>query len=247
MSPAEREKASILIVEPETALRNGMRQTLIGLGYANVSDAPNHMIALKKFEERPVTHVIFEAKKTNMPVNEFVAKILDIDDSVIAIPTSGDPSVDDVFNLLIIGARGYIVKPFTAEGIEIAMVMATKGEPISESILFAKNRNQALAGLVMTSFGKLATIMRQAEQFETARREVPKKMLAFQRAIDIAKTFAEGGETNFTESIVDFCCDRGDGPASRLGRIRKRLEAKKAERAARDDAKDPKLEDASAG
>ena len=211
-----------------------MRSTLNGLGYPNVYEAPNHLLALKKFEERKITHVIFEAKKTNMPVTEFVTKVLSIDDDVICIPASSDPSVDDVFNLLIIGARGYIVKPFTPDGLDVAMVMATKGEPISESILFAKDRNQALAALVMTSFSKLATIMRQAEQFETAKREVPKKMLAFQRAIDIARTFAAGGDNNLTESIIELCCERGDGPASRLGRIRKRLEAKKAERGARD-------------
>lgn len=230
LSPGERERISIMIIEADTTSRNSLKQALTGLGYLNLCDAPNHLLALKKFEERKISHVIFDAKKTNMPTKEFLQKLFEMDPNIIAIALSSEPSVDDVFDLLIIGARGYIVKPYNADALDSAIIMATKGEPISEAILHAKNRNEALASLVMTTFGKLATIMRQAEQFETAQREVPRKMLAFKRAMDIARTFADGGDSIFVESIVEFCCDRGSGPASRLGRIRKRLGAKKSSR-----------------
>ncbi|MEZ4753608.1 MAG: hypothetical protein R3A13_04765 [Bdellovibrionota bacterium] len=56
-----------------------------------------------------------------------------------------------------------------------SILMATKGEPISDAILYAKTRNEALASLIMTSLDRLAIIMRQAETFDTAKREVPKR------------------------------------------------------------------------
>jgi PleD family two-component response regulator len=77
MSPAERAKASILIVESDSNDRNNMRVAIKSLGYGNFTDAPNHAAALEKIQERKVTHIIFEAKKTNMPAKEFLKKVLE--------------------------------------------------------------------------------------------------------------------------------------------------------------------------
>ncbi len=228
VSDAERKRASVLIVEPDGGLKKSLRDILTTLGYGNVFDSSDHLQAIKKIEERPITHVIFEAKKTNMPAMEFLVKTLEYDQRIIAIPSSWDPSVDDVFNMLIVGARGYLVKPFTEAAVDEAVVMATKGEPISDAILYAKDRNEALASLCMTALDKLSVTIRQSRQFETAKREIPKRISAFRRAVDIGKTFADGGLYMLLESVVEFCLERGQGPATQLGRLRKRLEAKKA-------------------
>lgn len=208
-------------------MRNSLRQMLVRLGIGQVSDAPDHLQALKKFEERRFTHVIFEAKKTSMPSGEFLAKLLDLDDTTVAIPSSWDPSVDDVFGLLTQGARGYLVKPFTEISIDESMIMATKGEPIADAILFAKDRNEALAALVMTQVDKLAITLRQSQHFETARRDLPRRVAGLRRAIDIGKTFARGGPESLVDAMIEFCLERSNGPATRLGRLRKRLVAKK--------------------
>ena len=120
-----------------------------------------------------------------------------------------------------------MVKPFTEASVDESAVFATKGEPISEAILYAKNRNEALASLAMSALDKLTLAFRQARQFETARREIPKRQAAFRRAIDIGNTFAEGGQAKLAEAIIDFCLDRANGPATQLGRLRKRLEERK--------------------
>jgi two-component system chemotaxis response regulator CheY len=227
LSDADRKQASVLVVEPEASMRNSLRQMLVRLGIGQVSDAPDHLQALKKFEERRFTHVIFEAKKTSMPSGEFLAKLLDLDDTTVAIPSSWDPSVDDVFGLLTQGARGYLVKPFTEISIDESMIMATKGEPIADAILFAKDRNEALAALVMTQVDKLAITLRQSQHFETARRDLPRRVAGLRRAIDIGKTFARGGPESLVDAMIEFCLERSNGPATRLGRLRKRLVAKK--------------------
>ncbi len=224
MSPAERAACTILVVESDPAEANHMREALKNLGYTSLSDAPSHHIALEKISGRQFSHIIFDAKKnSNYPLKAWLTKVFDIDSRIIALPTSANPSVDDVFDLLVVGARGYLVKPFTFEGVDHAVIQATKGEPISDRVLGARDRNEALVAMMMTSVDRLATVFRQAQQFETAKRALPNAMAALARAADLAHTFAKGGEEGLIESLENFCIKQSNGPATRLGRLRKRL------------------------
>ena len=223
MSPKERARASIIFVEPDPNERQLMRSTLKSLGYGSFTDVPNHAAAIEKLQERKVTHIVFDAKKTNIDPKEFLQKVLQLDSSVTAIPASYEPNVDDVFDLLIMGARGYLVKPFTADSVEAAIVMASKGDPLPDMVLHAKDRNEALIAILMGSLDKAATIMRQAYQFETAKREVPRAIAGFRRSAELAKMFCKGGDTGMIEAMEKFCIERSKGPATRLGRLRKRL------------------------
>ena len=224
MTTVERARACILIVESDSNDRNNMRIALKSLGYGGLSDAPNHAQALERLEQRKYSHIIFEAKKTNMPPKEFLFKVFEGDDKVIAIPSSYEPNVDDVFDLLIMGAKGYLVKPFTSDTVDQAIVMATKGEPMSDAVLTAKDRNEALVAIMMASLDKTATILRQSQQFETARREIPRAVAHLRRSAELAKTFAKGGEPALMDALEKFCIERGNGPATKLGRLRKRLQ-----------------------
>lgn len=226
ISDSERQASTVMIIDSDPNVRSSLRQFLMSLGFGGISDAPDHNVGLQKIGQRPFTHVIFDAKPTNMPAREFLTKLFECDEDIVAIPSSYEPSVDDVFDLLIVGAKGYLVKPCNEIGLEDSIVMATKGEPISDSILYAKNRNEALVSLIMTAVDKLATISRQAEQFETARRELPKARMAFKRAVEIGRTFAKGGEDELLGVIMEFCIDRSNGPASKLGRARQRINVK---------------------
>lgn len=223
----ERQEISVLIVDPDPSLRNILRQFLMGLGFGGISDAADNLMALQKMTQRDFTHIIFDAKDNKMPSVDFLTKVFEFDDEIIAIPASNEPSVDDVFDLLVLGARGYLVKPITEESIEDAMIMATKAEPISDAILNAKDRNEALVSLIMSNIDRMATIMRQSRQFETAKLELSKAKLAFKRSIDIGIHFAKGGPEQLLLKIIDFSLERSNGPASKLGRARKRRVKKK--------------------
>lgn len=224
MSPAERARACVLVIEPDANERNNMRAALKTLGYGSYWDVPNHAQALEKMAERHVTHILFDAKKTNISPKEFLHKVLELDNTVIAIPCSYEPDIDDVFDLLIMGAKGYLVKPFTADTVEQSIVMASKGEPISDAVLHAKDRNEALVAIMMGSLDKAATIMRQSYQFETAKREIPRAMSGLRRSAELARTFAKGGQEGLIMALEKFCIERSKGPATRLGRLRKRLQ-----------------------
>ena len=223
MSPLERAAQRILVVEPDALDRNHLRTTLKALGFGTVTDAPSHHASLEKFDGRRFTHVVFDAKKSNYPMKEWLMQILEIDPRIIAIPASANPSVDDVFDLLVLGARGYLVKPFAFDSVEQAVLMATKGEPIAEAVLQAKDRNEALVAIMLSSLDRLAITYRQSLQFETATRELPRAMSALRRASDLAHTFAKGGEDALIEALERFSIAKSHGPASRLGRLRKRL------------------------
>jgi DNA-binding NarL/FixJ family response regulator len=229
MSPAERARASVLMIEPDAAGRNNMRTALKTLGYGGISDVPNHAAAIEKMKERKFTHIIFDAKKTNMPTKDFLTQLFELDNSTVAIPASFEPNVDDVFDLLILGARGYLCKPFTIDTVEQAIVAATKGDPLPPSVLNAKDRNEALTAILMSSLDKAATIMRQAQQFETAKREIPRALASLKRSAEMARMFSKGGEQGLMDAIEKFCIDRSKGPATRLGRLRKRLKTGRVE------------------
>ena len=230
MTPAERARAQVLVVESDPGERNNFRTCLRQLGYGGIADAPNHTTALERLGERHITHVIFEAKKTTMPAKEFLQKILEFSANLVCLPSSYEPNVDDVFDLLVMGAKGYLCKPFTVDTVEQAITNATKGEPMSAAVLQAKDRNEALVAIMMGSLDKTAMIMRQAQKFDTAKRELPRAMNSLRRSAELAKTFCKGGEDGLVEALEKFCIDRSKGPATRLGRLRKKLKTTRVEK-----------------
>ena len=240
MNSKERRESHILIVDQDASVRHTMRQSLLSLGFACIADVGDHSLGLQKLEEseKPFTHIIFDARSTKMPAKDFLLGAMQLDEKVVAIPSSYEPTIDDVFDLLIAGARGYICKPFTSEALDETIVTATNGDPLSDALQYARTRNEALASVILSSLSKLAMIMRQARKFQTARREVPMKQAAFRRAIDIGHTFAKGGSSGLREAIIKLALERADkGPSKRVGRFRKRAAEKKEKREL---LKDPK-------
>ncbi|MCS6961700.1 MAG: response regulator [Deltaproteobacteria bacterium] len=223
LTPAERRAISVLIVESNSQERALLKQILRNLSFETIYEAPSHLVAKEKLLERKVTHVIFECKKLGMPVEQFVAELLELDPKLTLIATSVNPKLDDVFELLTKGTRGYLVKPFTPDGVEQALIIATKAEPFPEAVLKARDRNEALAVLVITALDRLGTILRQTEEFETAKKEVPKAVFMLERAVDMAVTFSRGEEQGYLNSLIEQCIARQNVPSSRLGRLRKRI------------------------
>lgn len=202
LSDRERRHVTILLVEPDTRLRVTIRQALVSLGYEDITDASDSVHAIEKIESRRFTHVLFDSKDRSMHSREFLTILLRKIEGVIAIPISNDPTIDEVFDLLISGARGYVAKPCTAGSLEEAIVWASKGESISDAILHASSRNEALAMLVLSAQSKLALITKQARTFATAKREVPRRWETLRRSIEIAKTFTKGGSDQLANAIV---------------------------------------------
>ena len=223
ISVTDRKKSSVLIVEADGNSRNNLRLAVKTLGFGIISDVPSHAQGLERLNGRRFSYVIFDSKKTNVTPDDFLRQVLQLDKETVAIPSSNSPRVDDVFELFVIGAKGFLVKPFTVDSVEEALIWAKKGEPIAEAVLYAKDRNEALVAMMMMALDNVAILLRQSRQFETALRDVPQAMRRFMHAVELAKTFCKGSDELLTNSIMQFCVERGSGPASRLGRLRKKL------------------------
>lgn len=218
MSPTERNSSSVLIVDSALKDRHQMRSVLGSLGFGSVFDAANHQQAQELLVEGAISHVIVDTKLTSMPARDFIQRIFEWAPRAVVIPISYAPTVEDVFEYLILGARGMIVKPFTIETLDYTIVTATKGDPYSADVCEAADRNQVLASTVVNHLDKLATLLKQARQFETAKREVPRAVAVLRRSAEIARTYAKDGQEALLATIEEVCLERGNGPARRLRR-----------------------------
>lgn len=223
LSVHDRRKISVLVVDQSLGDRAILTSALQTFGLQGVSTAESCVIALERMSQRKFSHVIFSATDSSMSTVSFMLRLLELEPSVVALPASHSPSTDQVFELLQKGARGYLVKPFSSTSLEAALAMATKGEAFPETVLHAKDRNEAFSAIVAAALDKLATAMRQSERFETARRELPKLRANMHRSLEVAHLFCQGGPERFSADLADFMLKLADGPATRLGRLRSRL------------------------
>jgi DNA-binding NarL/FixJ family response regulator len=242
MSPHERQQSSFLIVEEEPETRNQFRSVLRTIGFGSMHIAGDHISALKVLDDRHFTHTIFSAASTNMPPEEYLRKILSTSARIVAIPSSSNPNVDDVFELLRLGARGFLIKPFTTDSLEIGILMATKGEPMSDAILQAKDRNEAFSALIAANIDKLASAMRYSNKSSSLSNHLDKLSIDLKSCVELGRMFAKGGEKVLQERMIDFFIELSNGPATRLGRVRHRLKHKRLSSKAKKNEKDSKQE-----
>src|SRR5262245_3236314 len=67
LSAPEKARATVLVVEADFQERHQARNALVALRYGNVAGAPNHAQGVQRVAQRNVTHVLFQARGTNMP------------------------------------------------------------------------------------------------------------------------------------------------------------------------------------
>ncbi len=223
ISLAERATTDFLIIEPDINEREKMRMALLNNNFMNMSHTNSHMQGLTTLLSRNFTHIIFSATDTNMPVKEFISKALNIAPDIIALPASFNPNADEVFELLQLGARGFLIKPFTTETLDMGVLMATKGDRLSDAVLQARDRNEAFSALIAANLDKLATALRQAKKFDTPDKEIQRLKNNLRNAMQVGKLFAKDGEEALALRMTEFFVELSGGPASNLGRLRRRL------------------------
>lgn len=227
----------MLVVHPNSTTNNQLRQTLKLLGFAQISGAPSHVVGLEREQERRFTHVFFDAKGSDMPALEFVQKSFELDEATVLVAVSLEPKVDDVFGLLSAGATGFLVVPFTTDGVEEVLTQASDGPPLGETVLNTPDRNTALTGVVLNSLYRVSALIRQAREFPSAARELERAKQSLRTAVEMARLFSEGGDERLVEQFVEGCIARSNTASTRLGRTRKRLRQRR-------DGDSPKVESA---
>ena len=182
-----RSTVTVLVVSKNGNVSNQVRAVLKNLGFAKLSAIASHVQALDRIRSRSFNLVIFEAGGADMPAVDFVKQCSDLDGSQLLIALSSSPRIDDVFGLLRAGARGFVVPPFTIGSLEDVMQRADEGPPFSEAVLQASDRNAALSSVILNSLYRVATLLRQCREFESAKREGERYRVAFSDAVDLAR------------------------------------------------------------
>ncbi|MFN8389484.1 MAG: hypothetical protein U0136_04260 [Bdellovibrionota bacterium] len=220
-----RSKIATLVVAKQGSHANAqIRTALHSMGLGHTSYANSHIAAMDRLRGRNFHLVIFEAHPIDMPTVDFVRQAMELDPELIMVAVSGQPRIDDVFTLLKLGARGFIVPPFAVDSFEATILRAAEGPPFSAAVLEAPDRNSALVGVVLNNFYRLTVRMRQARKFSSAALEVERYKFSFHESIELAKVFCEGGnEQQLMERIQEECAARSEVASSRLGRMRQKL------------------------
>jgi DNA-binding NtrC family response regulator len=219
----ERQAVKVLVVEPESQLRQVIRNAVNSLGYGSVYCVSEHTLALEKAEQSEFTHVIYDAQSESIDVLGFLDRLFQIHYDLIAVAICENPEVDEVFRHLQSGARGFITKPITTEMVDEAILQATLGQPLSSTILSSNDRNEAFSALLAATLNKAARAKQQAQRSPNARRDAEHYLRDLHDASDLVQTFREGGEAKFLATMINFFVTLADGPMTRLGNLRKRL------------------------
>jgi len=193
------------------------------IGFTQITTAASHIQGIEKTKVRNFSHIIFDAKSSDMPTFDFVTQMLSLDEKSIMVAISDQPRIDDVFGLLKLGARGFIIPPFTAEMLESVLLQATNGPALSDAVLASPDRNAAFTSIILNNMYRLTVAMRQSKEYPTAARDVKNYSTYLRESVELAQLFCEGGESNLREKIIEGCINRAQDAATRLGRLRKKL------------------------
>ncbi|MDD2943498.1 MAG: hypothetical protein PHC51_11110 [bacterium] len=226
-SNVNRANLSVLVVHSNSMIMNQIRQSLKTLGFMKITSCPSHMAGLDRIKTRTFPVIFMEAKATDMPVIEFVCKVLEMDGESAMIAITAQPKIDDVFGFLKHGGKGFLVCPFTADIVEETLVRAKEGPPISEAVLSAPDRNTAFSGVILNNLYRNAVLMRQVREFPNLQKELARSFKQFSESCEMGKIFCEGGENFLREKIMETCIARANVASTRLGRTRKKLMKKR--------------------
>jgi two-component system chemotaxis response regulator CheY len=122
---------NIMIVDDSPVMRAFIRKVvgLTGLDVGEYSEAGDGEAALKSLAERWVDLVLTDINMPNMNGEEFV-RCMEKDDLLRSIPVivvSTDSSHSRVQQMLALGAKGYVSKPFLPEELRDEVEKALRG------------------------------------------------------------------------------------------------------------------------
>jgi two-component system chemotaxis response regulator CheY len=110
----------ILVVDDFSTMRRIVRNLLKELGYTNVDEAEDGVVALQKLKGNNFQFVVTDWNMPNMTGIELLRAIR-ADETLKALPVlmiTAEAKKENIIEAAQSGASGYIVKPFTAGTLE---------------------------------------------------------------------------------------------------------------------------------
>jgi DNA-binding NtrC family response regulator len=110
------EQSSILIIDDQESIRKSLKLALEREGYS-VETAENGREAIRKSKEEFYNLALVDLRLPDMDGIELLTKMRETVPEMVKIIITGYPSQENAIEAVNRGADGYIVKPYTTEGL----------------------------------------------------------------------------------------------------------------------------------
>jgi two-component system chemotaxis response regulator CheY len=118
-----------MLVDDSRTIRNIQKNVLKQLGYEDIIDAEDGVVALKLFNEAPPDLMLVDWNMPNMDGITLIRKIREVNKTIPMIMCTTEAEKSRVLEAIKAGVNNYIVKPFTAESLneKISQTLAKSG------------------------------------------------------------------------------------------------------------------------
>ncbi len=221
-------KYKAVIIGTNKVTMTPLRSALKSIGFQTVVPLATLTEGLLAAKVPGTTHALFDVNIADLPGEQFVREALAANPNLIIVVITENPGADNVFDLLRAGARGFLLIPPTLAGVESVLISATSGPPLSQSILQAHDRNEAFVNLALNLLFRARAFRAEMQKTPSAGDMYLRTMNAIGAAMATARMFAEGGEEQLRQKVIDVLEAKSNAPKSRLGEVRKKLHNKPA-------------------
>lgn len=202
-----------------------MRGLLANIGVSQVGTASTHGRALTKLDQESFSHCIFSPNETDLSAAEFVEKVREKCPDLVLLVTSEQATAGNIFDLLKLGVRGFIVRPVHTDALEQTLAEVNRIGNIPKVILEAEDRNEALSEMIAGALDEFVKLLRQARKFESAKHSIPDALKRLRSVVALGRQFCDGGEEKLQEALIERFekAVKDDEPKSRRERVRLRM------------------------
>ncbi|MDZ4785424.1 MAG: response regulator [bacterium] len=218
-------KCSVLVVDPENEKRSQLVRDLKELGFPYVSETESHDTGIRRSNTKPFTHVIFSTTSQNVPYHTFLQTIVQNSPETIVLPMTATPNPDQVYEALMLGARGFIVYPCKKEDLHRLFELSAREELALAVELQNLDRNKVLASLVSSGLDDLAQALKKARGKST--KEIQALTEQFKSSASMARNFCQGGDEELLKVISEHMIKQSFKIPTRLGKLRRHIAAKR--------------------
>jgi two-component system chemotaxis response regulator CheY len=107
-----------LIVDDMEVICDSMSETLQNLGVTNIHVAYDGDSAVSLFKKLRIDLVFMDINLDGVSGLDVMQELKKIDKNLYAVILSGESSIENVRKSISLGAKGFIVKPFSTEKVE---------------------------------------------------------------------------------------------------------------------------------
>ncbi len=232
------DKCSILVIEPDNTLRNQIVQNLKEIGFTYVSETESHDTGLRRVEGKGFNYVLFSTISNNILYHDFLRTVVANNKDTITLPMARNPSPDQVYEAIMLGARGFVVVPCQKTALAQLFELSAREELALATELQDLDRNKVLVSLMSSGLDDLANALKKSRKKKTKELDILDEH--FKSSVKMARSFCQGGEQELLKVIEDHMIKQSLKIPSHLGNLRKKIAQKRMAAKAGKDEKDSK-------